>query len=185
MQQRNLNFRSKLFDWELTGQYNIFSLNDKWWTPYVFAGIGIYHFNPYTKDSADNKTFLKPLSTEGQGFIPGATSYKLTDICIPCSKHDRRRAGNSDACADKFTLSNSRFCRRARPVARNEINYRDHLCRSRSLIVGKIIRRKSRRGSEKLIALNERAAVPARNEFLFVIRSGCHDYSAAGGKTHD
>jgi len=83
MQQRNLNFRSKLFDWELTGQYNIFSLNDKWWTPYVFAGIGIYHFNPYTKDSADNKTFLKPLSTEGQGFIPGATSYKLTDICIP------------------------------------------------------------------------------------------------------
>ncbi|HEY1113925.1 MAG TPA: hypothetical protein VGE66_10195, partial [Chitinophagaceae bacterium] len=34
MKQRNLNFQSRLFDWELTGQYNLFSLNDRWWTPY-------------------------------------------------------------------------------------------------------------------------------------------------------
>ena len=40
MQQRNLNFRTKIFDWELAGQYNFFSFNEKWWTPYVFAGIG-------------------------------------------------------------------------------------------------------------------------------------------------
>ena len=33
MKQRNLNFKSKIFDWELTGQYSFFSLNDKWWTP--------------------------------------------------------------------------------------------------------------------------------------------------------
>src|ERR1700733_12325674 len=35
MQQRNLNFRTKIADWELTGQYNFFSLNDRWWTPYI------------------------------------------------------------------------------------------------------------------------------------------------------
>ena len=83
MQQRNLNFKTKIFDWELTAQYNLFSLNDRWWTPYIFAGAGLYHFNPYTKDSADNKVFLKPLSTEGQGFMPGAKEYKLTQFSLP------------------------------------------------------------------------------------------------------
>jgi len=141
------------------------------------------HAHPFSVSEPNIDIFSGTISTSRH--IDHPSRVAITDICIPCSKHDRQRAGNSDACADKFTLSNSRFCRRTQPVARNEINYRDHFCRSRSLIVGKIIRRKSRRGSEKLIALNERAAVAARNEFLFVIRSGCHDYSAAGGKTHD
>jgi hypothetical protein len=81
MKERNLNFRSKLFDWEIGAQYHIFSLNDKWWTPYVFAGVGLYHFNPYSKDSV--KRFLKPLSTEGQGFVSGMSNYKLTGFSIP------------------------------------------------------------------------------------------------------
>ncbi|MDP9229212.1 MAG: DUF6089 family protein [Bacteroidota bacterium] len=83
MQQRDLNFKTKIFDWELSAQYSLFSLNDRWWTPYVFAGIGIFHFKPYTKDAADNKTFLKPLSTEGQGFMTGVKNYKLTQLCLP------------------------------------------------------------------------------------------------------
>ncbi|HET7898060.1 MAG TPA: outer membrane beta-barrel protein, partial [Flavisolibacter sp.] len=58
MKARNLNFKTKLFDWELTAQYNIFNLNDKWWTPYVFAGGGIFHFNPYTTDAGGDKVFL-------------------------------------------------------------------------------------------------------------------------------
>ena len=83
MQERNLNFKTKLFEWEATAQYDIFSLNDKWWTPYVFAGVGIYHYNPYTKDSAGNKVYIKPLSTEGEGFVPGVSNYKLTGFSIP------------------------------------------------------------------------------------------------------
>jgi opacity protein-like surface antigen len=83
MQQRNLNFKSRLLDWELTGQYNIFNLNDRWWTPYVFAGIGLYRYKPFTIDTADNKIFLKPLSTEGQGFREGVDEYKLTQFSIP------------------------------------------------------------------------------------------------------
>jgi hypothetical protein len=83
MQQRNLNFRSKIADWELTGQYNFFSLNDRWWTPYIFAGIGFYHFNPYTKDTSGNKYFLQRLSTEGEGFTTGAKAYKLTQFSVP------------------------------------------------------------------------------------------------------
>ncbi len=83
MQQRNLNFKSKIFDWELAGQYNFFSFNDKWWTPYVFAGIGVFHFNPYTNDSSGTKSFLKPLSTEGQGFTAGVKNYSLWQFMVP------------------------------------------------------------------------------------------------------
>jgi opacity protein-like surface antigen len=83
MQRRNLNFQTKLFDWELTAQYNLFSLNDRWWTPYAFAGIGLYHFKPYTTDADENKVFLQPLSTEGQGFAEGVKEYKLTQFSIP------------------------------------------------------------------------------------------------------
>jgi hypothetical protein len=83
MQQRNLNFRSKITDIEVTGQYNIFSLNEHWWTPYIFAGVGVYHFNPYTKDTSGEKHFLRPLSTEGEGFITGVKDYKLTQFSVP------------------------------------------------------------------------------------------------------
>jgi hypothetical protein len=83
MQSRNLNFQTKLYDWELTGQYNLFSLNERWWTPYVFAGIGLYHYNPYTKDDLGKNAFLKPLSTEGQGFVSGVNNYKLTGFSLP------------------------------------------------------------------------------------------------------
>jgi opacity protein-like surface antigen len=83
MRQRNLNFHTKLIDWELSAQYHLFSLNDRWWTPYVFAGIGLYHFNPWTKDSAGNKVFLQPLGTEGEGFAPGVKKYKKMGFSIP------------------------------------------------------------------------------------------------------
>lgn len=83
MKARNLNFNTKLFDWELSAQYNILSLNDSWFTPYLFAGIGLYHFKPYTKAPDGTKTYLQPLSTEGEGIIAGKKEYKLTQFNIP------------------------------------------------------------------------------------------------------
>src|SRR5829696_8576787 len=83
MKARNLDFQTKIIDWELGAQYNILNLNNSWWTPYVFAGVGFFHFNPYTKDAAGAKNFLKPLSTEGQGFMAGVPNYSLTQFSIP------------------------------------------------------------------------------------------------------
>lgn len=80
---RNLRFKTRLLEWELTGQYNLFSLNDRWWTPYAFAGIGVFRFNPSTQDADGNTVFLQPLSTEGQGFRTGSPAYKLTQFCLP------------------------------------------------------------------------------------------------------
>lgn len=83
LKSRNLSFQTKLFEWELGAQYNIFSLNDKWWTPYVFAGGALFHFKPTALNNAGNRVDLKPLSTEGQGFISGKKNYRLTQFAIP------------------------------------------------------------------------------------------------------
>jgi Domain of unknown function (DUF6089) len=83
LQQRNLSFESRIKELELSMQYNLFSLNDKWWTPYAFAGFAFFNFKPYANDNAGNKTFLQPLSTEGQGFTAGKDEYKRTIITIP------------------------------------------------------------------------------------------------------
>lgn len=83
MKARNLSFQSRVFEWELSAQYNILSLNNSWWTPYVYAGVGLFHFNPYTHNTDGAKTYLKPLSTEGQGVVGGKSEYKLTQFCIP------------------------------------------------------------------------------------------------------
>lgn len=83
MKSRNLNFKSTVIDWELGAQYNFLNLNYSWWTPYVYAGIGAFHFNPYTKDENGNKTFLHPLSTEGEGIVSGVKDYHLMQVSIP------------------------------------------------------------------------------------------------------
>jgi hypothetical protein len=82
MQARNLNFKTSLIDAELGMQYNIVSLNEKWWTPYLFVGIGLLHYNPYTTYNKQ-KVYLPPLSTEGQGVVAGSKAYQLTQFQLP------------------------------------------------------------------------------------------------------
>lgn len=82
-QQRNLNFTSSIFDVMLAGEYYILDPYDHKIIPYVFAGIAYFHYNPYTFDTANQKVFLQPLSTEGEGFVAGRTVYKLSQIAIP------------------------------------------------------------------------------------------------------
>lgn len=80
---RNLNFSSMISEGDLDLQYYITPLGSHSLTPYVFAGVAIYHFDPYTYDSTGNKFYLKPLSTEGEGFIAGRSNYSLTQISLP------------------------------------------------------------------------------------------------------
>lgn len=82
---RNLSFESRISELSLLAEYNVFNLYNTRWTPYLFGGVAVYHFNPYTHDSANNKVFLKPLSTEGQGLpgYPDVKPYSLTQLAIP------------------------------------------------------------------------------------------------------
>lgn len=82
--KRNLSFETDIHDFTLVGEYSVFSLYERRYTPYLYAGIGAYHFNPYAYDRNGLKTYLQPLGTEGQG-LPGYTQkpYNLTQVSIP------------------------------------------------------------------------------------------------------
>lgn len=81
--ERNLNFSSQLSEGSLDIQYLLTPLNQHVFTPYVFAGVAVYHYDPYTFDSSGTKYYLKPLSTEGEGFVQGRNNYSLTQFSIP------------------------------------------------------------------------------------------------------
>jgi Domain of unknown function (DUF6089) len=80
---RNLSFSSPVTDMHLGLEYSLFNLNERSLTPYIFAGISYFSFNPSAKDTAGNKVFLQPLSTEGQGFYQDRKKYSLNQFAIP------------------------------------------------------------------------------------------------------
>ena len=81
---RNLNFQSSITELSLVAEFTTFDMDLKRWSPYAFGGLAVFHFNPYTYDRQGNKTFLQPLSTEGQG-LPSYQSkpYSLTQLALP------------------------------------------------------------------------------------------------------
>jgi hypothetical protein len=85
LRARNLNFESVVGEWNVLAEYNILSLQSHRFTPYVFAGVAIFHFNPYAYDSSGRKVYLRPLSTEGEGLAayPGRKEYALTQLSLP------------------------------------------------------------------------------------------------------
>jgi opacity protein-like surface antigen len=85
LKARNLAFETKLTEFSVLGEYYFFDLSEQKFSPYLFAGLAAYHFNPYAYDANKNKIFLKPLSTEGEGLsqYPDRKSYALTQLAIP------------------------------------------------------------------------------------------------------
>ena len=85
LQPRNLSFQSRILELNLLFEYNFMDIRKSQFTPYVFAGLAVYHFNPYAYDTAGNKIYLAMLSTEGQGLpqYPDVKPYSLTQIAIP------------------------------------------------------------------------------------------------------
>ncbi len=80
---RNLSFETSLLEFNLIGEYCLLNLYQSRYSPYIFGGVAVYKFNPYTYDNEGIKTYLKPLGTEGQG-IPGYPApYKLTQLALP------------------------------------------------------------------------------------------------------
>ena len=82
---RNLSFETSLFEFSLVGEYYLFNLDERRYSPYVFAGLAVFHYNPYALYGTNQKAYLKPLSTEGQGISGYADrkSYSLTQPAIP------------------------------------------------------------------------------------------------------
>lgn len=85
LRARNLNFESVIGEWNLLAEYNLLDLQEHRLTPYVFVGIAVFHFNPYSHDTTGKKVYLRPLSTEGEGLAqyPGRKPYALTQFSVP------------------------------------------------------------------------------------------------------
>ena len=83
LRARNLRFESKISEFSIGGEYHLFNLYEKRYTPYVFAGLGLFHFDPYTHDTTGILYHLRPLSTEGQYTNSGKESYQLLQPVIP------------------------------------------------------------------------------------------------------
>jgi hypothetical protein len=82
---RNLSFETSISEFSVVGEYYLHNLYDRTYSPYIFGGLAIYHYNPYAFNGTDEKIFLKPLSTEGQG-LPGYANrqpYNLTQFALP------------------------------------------------------------------------------------------------------
>ncbi len=93
--QRNLDFKTTILEGSIGIELfptMLFFINSEYeprLRPYVYAGIGVFNFNPKGSltDAAGNKTWynLHPLRIEGQGMpeYPYSKPYKLTQINIP------------------------------------------------------------------------------------------------------
>lgn len=84
---RNLSFSSDIQELGLTFEYNLFGLRGKahsFFSPYVFGGIAVFHFNPQAKYQGE-WVALQPLGTEGQGSAtyPDRKPYSLTSTAFP------------------------------------------------------------------------------------------------------
>lgn len=82
---RNLSFYSNILEVSPQIEFNFFPYetgnSDFPFTPYLFTGIALFHFNP--KAELNGEVFeLQPLGTEGQNFN-GTKPYKRIQLAIP------------------------------------------------------------------------------------------------------
>lgn len=85
---RNLSFNSKVWELALQGDFNFYKFvpGDPYhaFTPYITLGVGIFSYDPYAY-LADQKHFLRPLGTEGQGssLYPDRQPYSSMAFAVP------------------------------------------------------------------------------------------------------
>jgi hypothetical protein len=85
LQYRNLSFHTTIEEAHAGLEIYFLDISKTKFTTYLFGGVAIFHFNPWTNDNAGQKTYLKPLSTEGQGLaaFPTQKEYNLTQFSLP------------------------------------------------------------------------------------------------------
>lgn len=103
--RRNLSFRSHVYELSAMAEFNFRPFGpgatESQWTPYLFGGLGIFHFNPeaqltYT-DGSTEWVELQPLCTEGQGTsaYPDRRQYARLQLCLPFGMGVRWRLGKT------------------------------------------------------------------------------------------
>lgn len=99
---RGYQFQSGIFEANLTGELHLIRIRhteSSFTFPYIFGGIGMFHFNP--KAELDDGSFveLQPLGTEGQGLPGYEEPYALTQFNVPLG------AGVRFVLSDRWSVS--------------------------------------------------------------------------------
>lgn len=103
--QRNLSFRSRIYEGSVAVEFDFRpygpGATESRWTPYIFGGVGMFHFGPealYTApDGSISWVALQPLCTEGQSttLYPSRHPYPLTQLVLPFGVGVRCRLGKN------------------------------------------------------------------------------------------
>ena len=90
---RNLSFQSKIYEGSALVEFNFRpcggGATDGNWTPYIFGGLCLFHFNPQAtyvdSTGATMLVDLQPLGTEGQGMAayPERKPYQRLQVGLP------------------------------------------------------------------------------------------------------
>ncbi len=87
IKNRNLDFETNLIELYSGIEINLLPVERDYYkvSPYIFAGIGLFYYNPYTQGVDNSKIYLRPLSTEGQGLkqYPNRKPYSLVNVGFP------------------------------------------------------------------------------------------------------
>jgi hypothetical protein len=103
MTRRNLSFNTNVWELSLQGDFNFFRFMPGEpqynFTPYITLGVGAFSYDPFAY-LGDEKVFLRPLGTEGQGnsAYPDRKPYSTMGISIPFG------AGVKYALNDRFNI---------------------------------------------------------------------------------
>lgn len=83
---RKLSFESSIFEANITGAIHLIRIRhteSSFTFPYLFAGVGIFHFNPKAEAPDGSLVELQPLGTEGQGLPGYEDKYSRLQINFP------------------------------------------------------------------------------------------------------
>ena len=115
---RNLNFKSNLYEFSVTGEYQFIKekqgnrygiksptgrklgLKGKGIGMYLTAGVGVVFFNPKRIGSGAS---LRKMGTEGQGLPAGGQKYKRATIVIPFGLGFRKALGPNSGLKFEFS----------------------------------------------------------------------------------
>lgn len=87
-QQRNLSFKTDIYDLSTMYEFNFFEYDKnnkkKWFTPYIATGLSVFFFNPKA-NYRGTWYYLQPLGTEGQNDpnYSGVKKYRPFSFAIP------------------------------------------------------------------------------------------------------
>lgn len=80
---RNLSFRSKIIEFSLAAEFTLMNMEKYKFSPYVFAGIGVFNFNPRAYFGTGGTHGLRKLGTEGQGLAGYPGLYSTMAVQYP------------------------------------------------------------------------------------------------------